>query len=62
MPLISNLLKQENLNLLSDIFGMQFKRLKEPVTDFDKELERRKMTESEFKYYKKIMEKDSTEF
>ena len=52
---IVNLLKQPDLDRINDIYGTKYKRV-QVTTTFDKQLDYHKMTDFEYKYYKRIME------
>lgn len=52
---IVNLLKLTNLNQLNQTFGTKYKRVR-ITTTFDKQLEYHKMTDFEYRYFKKLME------
>ena len=54
---IVNLLRLTDLQRLNDLSGTTYKRVKEQTT-FDKELEFHHISEGEYRYYKKVMERE----
>lgn len=58
--LIVNLIKLSNLNDLNIKLKKNYRRLKEELTTFDKELQQHNITETEYKIYKKQMESNQT--
>jgi len=52
---IVNLLKLSDLQLINDVFGTKYKRVK--IRDsFEEQLRYHHMSEAEYNYYKRIME------
>jgi hypothetical protein len=55
---IVNLLKSTNLDELNKALGTKYRRVQN-TTIFDKQLKYHKITDFEYRYYKKLMEQES---